>query len=159
MRSSRSCAASPMAMTPFWRIVRRSRTSRMPCPAYAPANPFWTNERSLALLRRRVSACPLGKCQFGVWPDARADALPHELAQQFGERAYGARARAAYGPGDIAVQPETTDRHGAQQVRVRFVLHCRGEMHRPADAVPNKQFRRSDRFDLNHRAPSRMCSI
>jgi hypothetical protein len=40
-----------------------------------------TNEHSLALIRGRVSACPLGKCQFGVWPDARADALPHELSQ------------------------------------------------------------------------------
>ena len=30
-------------------------------------------------------------------------------------------------------------------------------MHRPADAVPNKQLRYSDRFDLNHRAQGHVC--
>ena len=34
-------AVSPMAMTPSWPILRRSRTSNRPCPAYSHGNPFW----------------------------------------------------------------------------------------------------------------------
>jgi hypothetical protein len=36
-----SSAVSPMAMTLYWPIPRRSRTSKRPCPAYGHGNPFW----------------------------------------------------------------------------------------------------------------------